>query len=68
MSKEQRDIEQIYWNAGTTFVSIIPSWKHYGRYDYIHEQIIALRMRPEWLKENPIFIVMRDNNDKVKVA
>jgi len=59
---------QLYWDAGTSLVSIIPSWKQYGRNNFINEQITSLRMRPEYIKKNPIFIVMHDNTEKVKPA
>ena len=59
---------QIYWDIGTSLVYVVPSWKQYGRDDFINEQIISLRIRPEWIKENPIFIVMCDNIEKVRPA
>lgn len=59
---------QIYWDVGTSLVFVVPSWKQYGRDDFINEQILSLRMRPELIKENPIFIVMRDNTEKVRPA
>lgn len=65
--KEKYEL-QVYWDAGTSLVFIVPSWKHYGRDDFITEQIICMGMRPEWMKENPIFIVMRDNLEKVRPA
>lgn len=65
--KEKYELET-YWDIGTSLVFIIPNWKQYNRDDFINEQIIALRMRSEWIKENPMFIVMRDNLEKVKPA